>query len=63
MRGDFGQPNGGFHRLDLAEEGPDARERIMAPVLQQARRLRRDLPLIRVWQPTSLVHVAADLTP
>ena len=61
LAGDFGQPDGGLHRLDLAEEGPDAVEVVVAPVLQQPGGLRRDLPLLRVRHAAPGIHVAADL--
>ena len=44
----FGEPNGGLYRFDLAEEGPNATEAMVPPVLEQARRLRSNLPLARV---------------
>ena len=44
---DLGQPDRGLHRFDLAEEGADAGRGVVAPVVQQAGRLRRDLPLVR----------------
>ena len=49
LRRDLGQPDRRFDRLDLAEERADAAELVMPPVLEQARRLRRDLPLARDW--------------
>ena len=45
LRRNLGQPDGGLDRLDLAEERADAAELVMAPVLQQARGLRRDPPV------------------
>ena len=44
---DLGQPDRGLRRFDLAEEGADAGRGVVAPVVQQAGRLRRDLPLVR----------------
>ena len=61
LRRDLGQPDGGLDRLDLAEERTDAAELVMPPVLEEARRLRRHLPLVRIGQGTPRVHVAADL--
>ena len=58
---DLGQPDRGFHRLHLAEERADAAELVMAPVLKQAGRLRRDLPLIGIGQGPPCVHMTADL--
>ena len=43
------EPDGGLYRLDLAEEGPNAAEPVVPPVLEQAGRLRGHLPLARVW--------------
>ena len=45
MRRDLGQPDRRLDRLDLAEERPDAAELVVAPVLEEPRGLRRDLPL------------------
>jgi len=45
LRGHLGEPDGGLHRLDLAEERPDALKPVAAPVLQEPGRLRCDLPL------------------
>jgi hypothetical protein len=58
---DFGQPDGGLDRLDLAEERPLVLKLVLAPVLQQASGLGRDLPLRRVGQRTPGVDVAAQL--
>jgi hypothetical protein len=41
---DFGQPDGGLNGLDLTEERPDTSEIVMAPVLEESRRLRSDPP-------------------
>ena len=65
VRRDLGQPDGRLDRLDLAEERADAAELVMPPVLEQARRLRRDLPLVRVRQAratasTLLAHLVDD---
>src|SRR5581483_11245058 len=53
------QPDGSFHCLYLAEEGPDVVELVMSPVLEQASGLRGDLPLVRMQRPP-LVHVLAQ---
>ncbi len=58
---DLGQPDGGFDRLDLAEERADAAELVMPPVLKQAGRFRRDLPLAGVGQGAPRIHMAAHL--
>ena len=58
LRRDLGQPDGGLDRLDLAEERADAAELVMPPVLKQAGRLRRDLPLVGVGQGAPGVDVA-----
>jgi hypothetical protein len=58
---DLGEPNHGLDRLNLAEERAQILESVMPPVLQQPRRLRRHLPLIRVRQAAPVVDIAADL--
>ena len=58
---DLSEPYRGFHRLHLAEEGADTAEFMMAPVLKEPGRLRRDLPLIGIGQGTPCVHVTAEL--
>ena len=45
LRRHFHQPDGGFGGFHLAEEWPDAGERMVSPMAQQPRRLRRHLPL------------------
>ena len=45
LRRDLGQPDRRLDGLDLAEERADVAEVVLTPVLQQARRLRRDIPL------------------
>ena len=57
----FGEPDQRFDRLDLAEEGPKAAEAVVAPVPQQAGRLRGDAPMARVRQRPPPVHVATEL--
>ncbi len=47
---DLRQPDGGFHRFQLAEERANAAEVVMPPVLQQTGRFRRDLPAFGVRQ-------------
>ena len=61
LRRDFGEPDGGFSSLDLAEEGPHTAELVVAPVLQQTCRLGRDLPLAGVGQAAPCVNRLADL--
>ena len=59
----LGQPDGGLHRLDLAEEGPDVAEPMAAPMLQQPRCLRRHLPRGRIGKLAPSIHAlphAAD---
>ncbi|OIQ75871.1 hypothetical protein GALL_424590 [mine drainage metagenome] len=58
LRRNLGEPDRSFHRLDLAEKRTDAGERMMAPVLQQARGFRRDAPCGRRQQ-SPLVHFLA----
>ena len=57
-RCDFGEPDGGLDGLDLAEEGPDPGEFVSAPVLEQACRLRRHLPLSGIRDRSPLVHAS-----
>ena len=45
LRRDLGQPDRRLDGLDLAEERADVAEVVLAPVLQQARRLGRNVPL------------------
>lgn len=56
------EPNGRFHRLDLAEERANAAELMMAPKFQQFRCFRRDTPvlLIRGAPAVDLLANAAD---
>ena len=58
---DLGQPDRGFHRLDLAEERANAAELVMPPVLEQAGRFRRDLPLVGIRQGPPLIHALTQL--
>jgi len=57
MRGDLGEPDGGFNRLHLAEEGPDVAELVLPPMLQQAGRFGCDLPLIGMRQAAPLIDL------
>ena len=57
----LGEPDRGFHRFYLTEEGTDFVERVMPPMLEQASRLRRDLPLPRIGQGAPRVHVTTHL--
>jgi hypothetical protein len=61
VRRHLGQPDRGLHRLDLTEEGADAGELMMAPVLKQSCRLRRHSPRARVLDAAPLVHAVAQL--
>ena len=56
----LGEPDQRLDRLDLAEEGPDAAEAVVAPVPQQAGGLRRDLPVARLRQRAPPVHVVGS---
>src|ERR1035441_4439423 len=60
MRGDFGEPDGGFNGFDLAEERFYAGERVLAPVLEQAGGFGGDVPLVGIGQLPPLVHILAD---
>jgi len=59
--GDFGEPDQRFHRFDLAEEGAVAVERIVAPVLEQARRLGRHAPQRRILDGAPPVDALAQV--
>ncbi len=48
LRGDLGQPNCGFHSFDLAKEGPNIAELVMAPMLEEALGVGRDLPVVGI---------------
>ena len=60
VRRNFGEPNSGLHRFDLAEEGPNATKAVVPPVLEQARRLWGHLPLTRVRQVAPAVNLLAN---
>src|SRR5690606_33997020 len=60
VRRDLGEPDGCLNGFDLAKERPDAAERVVAPVLEEPRRLRRDLPLGE-REVAPRVHLAANL--
>jgi hypothetical protein len=61
LRRDLGQPDRCLDGFDLAEEGPEAAERVMAPVLQQPGGLRRHVPLARVGQLAPDIHALPQL--
>lgn len=58
---DFGQPDGGLHCFYLAEKGAKTAEVVVPPVVEQARCLRGDLPLIGIGQEPPGVHVTTHL--
>jgi hypothetical protein len=60
LRCDFGQPDGCFNGLDLAEEGANAAELVMPPVLEKPRGFGRDVPIVRIGDHPPLVHFLAD---
>ncbi len=53
------QPDSGLHSLNLAEEWAHTAEIMMAPVLQQTRRGRRDVPVIGAWNAAPAIHFLA----
>ena len=59
-RRDFGEPYCGLDRFDLAEEGPNATEAVVPPVLEQPGRLRRHLPLAGVRQIAPAVNLLTN---
>ena len=60
VRRNFGEPDSSLHRFDLTEEGPSATKAVVSPVLKQARRFRRHLPLARVRQFAPAVNLLAN---
>jgi hypothetical protein len=52
LRRNFGQPDGGFNRLELAEERAKATEFMEASVEEKPDRFRRGLPIRRIRQRT-----------
>src|SRR5579871_943594 len=58
--GDFGEPDGNFDGLDLAEERPDVIETVTTRVLQEARGFGSDFPVGGVGEATPQVYVAAQ---
>jgi hypothetical protein len=58
---DLDQPDGGFDGFYLAEEGPDAAERVIPPMLKEAGRFRRHLPVAGVGPRPPAVHKASHL--
>ena len=59
VRRHLGEPDHGLHRLDLTEEGADAGEFVVSPVLKQPRGFRRHPPRARVADAAPLVHTVA----
>ena len=57
----FGEPDRGFDRLDLAEEGTHTSKLVTPPVGEQPGRLRCHLPLTGVGQATPCFDVPAHL--
>ena len=58
---DFGKPDSGFRGFHLKEERADATELVVTPVLEQARRFRRHLPLAGTGQCPPLIHALPNL--
>jgi len=48
MRSDLGEPDQCFDRFDLAEQRTNVAKGMVPPVLQEASRLWRDQPLVRI---------------
>ena len=57
VRGDLSEPDGGFNRLHLAEEGSDIAELVLPPMLQQTGSFGRDLPLMGMRQAAPLLDL------
>ena len=58
-RRNLGEPNGGLDRFNLAEEGLNATESVVPPVLEQPGSLRGDLPLALVRQVSPPLDLSA----
>ena len=52
VRRNFGQPDGGFDRLDLTEKRADSGKFVTAPMLQEPGGFRRHLPTARIGEGT-----------
>ena len=61
FQSNFGEPDGGFHGFDLAEEGPDGVEVVMPPVLEKAGGFGYDLPIAWILAIAPQLHVVAQL--
>jgi hypothetical protein len=61
MGRNFGEPDRRLDSFNLAKERPDVIETVMAPVLEQARRFRRDLPVVRIRPASPLVYMLPEL--
>ena len=57
VRGNLGEPDGGFNRFHLAEEWPDVTELVMPPMLEQPGGFGRDLPVVRIRQAAPLIDL------
>jgi hypothetical protein len=56
----FDKPDDRLDSLNLTEERTDAMERMVPPVPEQARRLGRDLPVVRVRELSPSLNVSTD---
>ena len=61
FRGDLCQVNDRFNGFNLAEEGANAVEMVMPPVLKKASRFRCDAPVVWVGEIAPLVYILPDL--
>ena len=57
----FRQPDRRLDGLDLTEERPGTLERVVSPMVQEARGFRGDSPATRVWQSAPLVYMTSEL--
>ena len=60
FRCDLGQPDRCLDGLDLTEERTNALKGMVPPVLEEAGRLGRDLPVVRVGELAPTLHVGTD---
>ena len=61
VRGNFGQPDGSFDRLDLTEKWADAGKFMAAPMLQQPGGFGCDLPTVWIGQAAPLIHLLPQM--
>src|SRR5690606_6567975 len=61
VRGDLREPDSGFDSLYLTKERSDTVELVVAPMLKQARRLRRHTPIPGIREVSPFRYLLANL--